>query len=114
MDLTVVIKPLAIILILFALKKIKKFFWVINTPRRNEERDFGKVKLWINEKGYQLPPRIGRGWDLAIIAGLCFVWIPGIVIFFIAQHKRNIYYQELKTFKNKWIEAGSPEGLNKK
>ena len=107
------IKPLAIILILFALKKINKFLWVINTPRRNEERQFGKVKLWINEKGYQLPPRIGRGWDLAIIAGLLVGIIPGLVIFFIAYHRRNIYYQELRTFKNKWIEAGSPEGLNK-
>ena len=46
--------PLIIILILFAL-----FLWVIDTPRRNEERQFGKVKRWLNEKGYQLPPRIG-------------------------------------------------------
>ena len=55
MDLTVVIKPLAIILILFALKKIKKFFWVINTPRRNEERDFGKSETT------RLPPSILLG-----------------------------------------------------
>ena len=84
-----VVFGLAITFGLFAL-----FLWVIDTPRRNEERQFGKVKLWINEKGYQLPPRIGRGWDLAIIAGLLVGIIPGLVIFFIAYHRRNIYYQE--------------------
>ena len=102
------ILPLAIILILFAL-----FLWVIDTPRRNEERQFGKVKRWLNEKGYQLPPRIGPGWNLAIIAGLLFGIIPGLVIFFIANGKRNIYYKELRSFKNKWIDAGSPEGSYK-
>ena len=89
------------------------FLWLVSAPRRNEERQFGKVKRWINEKGYQLPPRIGRGWDLAIIAGLLFGIIPGLVIFFIANGRRNIYYQELRSFKNKWIEAGSPEGSYK-
>ena len=70
------ILPLAIILILFAF-----FLWVIDTARRNEERQFGTVKRWINQKGYQLPPRIGPGWNLAIIAGLLFGIIPGLVIF---------------------------------
>jgi len=102
------ILPLAIILILFAF-----FLWLIDTPRRNEERQFGTVKLWINEKGYQLPPRIGPGWNLAIIAGLLFGIIPGLVIFFIANGRRNIYYKELRNFKNKWIDAGSLEGSYK-
>ena len=102
------ILPLAIILILFSL-----FLWVVDAPRRNEERQFGKVKRWVNEKGYQLPPRIGPGWNLAIIAGLLIGIIPGLVIFFIAIGKRNIYYKELRSFKNKWIDAGSPEGSYK-
>ncbi len=102
------ILPLLIILSLFAL-----FLFVVDTPRRNEEKQFGKVKRWVYEKGYQLPPRIGPGWNLAIIAGLLFGIIPGLVIFFIANGKRNIYYKELRSFKNKWIDAGSPEGSYK-
>ena len=97
--------PLAIILGLFAL-----FLWVVDTPRRNEERQFRKVKRWLNEKGYQLPPRIGPGWNLAILIGLLLGIIPGLVIFFVANGKRNEYYKELRAFKNKWIDAGSPEG----
>ena len=57
-----IVLPLALILGLFAV-----FLWLIDTPRRNEERQFGKVKLWINEKGYDVPPRIGPGWNLAIL-----------------------------------------------
>ena len=56
-----IVLPLALILGLFAV-----FLWLIDTPRRNEERQFGKVKRWINEKGYDVPPRIAPGWNLAI------------------------------------------------
>ena len=51
--------------------------------------------------------------NLAIIAGLLFRIIPGLVILFIANGKRNTYYKELRSFKNKWIDAGSPEGSYK-
>ena len=48
-------------------------------------------------------------WINIFIAGLLFGIIPGLVIFFIANGKRNIYYIELRSFKNKWIEAGNDE-----
>ena len=64
-------------------------------------------------KGISATPKDWPGWNLAIIAGLLFGIIPGLVIFFIANGRRNIYYKELRTFKNKWIDAGSPEGSYK-
>ena len=103
-----IVLPLALILGLFAV-----FLWLIDTPRRNEERQFGKVKRWINEKGYDVPPRIGPGWNLAILIGFIMGIIPGLVLLLIANGKINIYYRELRVFKNKWIDAGSPEGLYK-
>ena len=103
-----IVLPLALFLGLFAV-----FLWLIDTPRRNEERQFGKVKRWINEKGYDVPPRIGPGWNLAILIGFIMGIIPGLVLLLIANGKRNTYYKELRALKNKWIDAGSPEGLYK-
>ena len=42
---------------------------------------------------------------LAIILGAfaLFLWL-------VDTPRRNDYYRELRSFKNKWIETGSPEG----
>tara|TARA_B100001250_G_C19111861_1_gene491445 strand:+ start:34 stop:342 length:309 start_codon:yes stop_codon:yes gene_type:complete len=100
-----VLLPLAVVLSLFAL-----FLWLIDSPRRNEQRNFGTVKRWIKQKGYELPPRIGPGWNLSILIGFLLGIIPGVILLLIANGKRNDYYRELRAFKNKWIEAGMPEG----
>ena len=50
---------------------------------------------------------------VGINTGFLLGIIPGLITFFIANGKRNIYYKELRSFKNKWIDAGSPEGSYK-
>ena len=117
-DFFIVIFVIAIVLGFWYL--IFLFLKSLILPSKNKQISRQKIKPvieWAESKGYPLPDEpYGVSFGFAIILGILFGIIPGLILIYTSQKRKDIYDKEIRQLTTKWIDAGKPLPLtvNKK
>ena len=82
------------------------------SPSKKKQISRQKIKPvieWAESKGYPLPDEpYGISFGFAIILGFIFGIIPGLILIYISQKRKDIYDKEIRQLTTKWIDAGKP------
>ena len=64
---------------------------------------------WAEFKGYPLPERpYGFLFNVGIICGFLCGLIPGLILCYFAQKRKDNYDKEIKQLTTKWVDSGKP------
>tara|TARA_B100000886_G_C20041708_1_gene334059 strand:+ start:109 stop:456 length:348 start_codon:yes stop_codon:yes gene_type:complete len=89
--------------------------WLIwSIIARNKKNNISKTKAepvieWAVFKGYPLPEKpYGFLFNVAIICGFLCGLIPGILLCYFAQKRKDNYEKEIRALTTKWVDSGKP------
>ena len=81
-------------------------------PSKKKQISRQKIKPvieWAESKGYPLPDEpYGVSFSLAIILGFLFGIIPGLLLIYISQKRKDNYDKEIRQLTTKWVDSGKP------
>lgn len=64
---------------------------------------------WAEFKGYPLPDKpYGFFFNIAIICGFLCGLIPGLILCYFAQKRKDNYEKEIRALTTKWVDSGNP------
>ena len=89
--------------------------WIIwSIISRTKKNKISKEKTepvieWAEFKGYPLPERpYGFLFNVGIICGFLCGLIPGLILCYFAQKRKDNYDKEIKQLTTKWVDSGKP------
>ena len=89
--------------------------WIIwSIISRTKKNNISKTKAkpvieWAVFKGYPLPEKpYGFLFNVAIICGFLCGLIPGILLCYFAQKRKDNYEKEIRALTTKWVDSGKP------
>ena len=88
------------------------FLKSLTSPNKKKQLSRQKIKPvieWAESKGYPLPDEpYGISFGVAIILGLIFGIIPGLILIYISQKRKDNYDKEIRQLTTKWVDSGKP------
>ena len=88
------------------------FLKSLTSPSKKKQLSRQKIKPvieWAESKGYPLPDEpYGISFGVAIILGLIFGIIPGLILIYISQKRKDNYDKEIRQLTTKWVDSGKP------
>ena len=89
--------------------------WLIwSVISRSKKKEISKEKAepvikWAEFKGYPLPDKpYGLLFNIGIICGFLCGLIPGLILCYFAQQRKDNYKKEMRTLTTKWVDSGKP------